>query len=70
MVDETRRTGGVSEGVVTALVDAGFTRMIRWVASVDSFVPLGKAAELVLVSEADVERAASEMLSAGPDAHG
>ncbi|GGN91795.1 MFS transporter [Streptomyces albiflavescens] len=66
VVDETRRTGGVSEGVVTALVDAGFTGAIRRVASVDSFVPLGKAAQLVLVSEADVERAATEMLSAGP----
>ncbi|MFE2061719.1 hypothetical protein ACFXDH_04855 [Streptomyces sp. NPDC059467] len=59
-----------AEGVVTALVDAGFTGVIRRVASVDGFVPLGKAAELVLVSEADAERAAGEMLSAGPDAHG
>jgi 2-oxoisovalerate dehydrogenase E1 component len=32
---------------------------------VDSFVPLGKAAELVLVSVGDVERAAGELLSAG-----
>ncbi|MXM66796.1 MFS transporter [Streptomyces sp. HUCO-GS316] len=68
VVDETRRTGGVSEGVVTALVDAGFTGAIRRVTSADSFIPLGEAAQLVLVSEADVERAASEMLSAGPQA--
>ncbi|WP_179332390.1 thiamine pyrophosphate-dependent enzyme [Streptomyces sp. Tue6028] len=67
VVDETRRTGGVSEGVVTALVDAGFTGAVRRVTSVDSFVPLGNAAQLVLVSEADVEHAATEMLSAGPD---
>ena len=65
VVDETRRTGGVSEGVVTALVDAGFTGAVRRVASADSFVPLGQAAQLVLVSEADVERAAGELLSAG-----
>lgn len=51
---------------MTALVDAGFTGAVGRVASVDSFVPLGKAAQLVLVSEADVERAATEMLSAGP----
>ncbi|MFI6662022.1 thiamine pyrophosphate-dependent enzyme [Streptomyces sp. NPDC050523] len=70
VVDETRRTGGVSEGVVTALVDAGFTGTVRRVTSVDSFVPLGKAAQLVLVSEADVERAAGDLLSAGPDARG
>ncbi|WP_367319430.1 transketolase C-terminal domain-containing protein [Streptomyces sp. HUAS ZL42] len=70
VVDETRRTGGVSEGVVAALVDAGFTGAVRRVAGVDSFVPLGKAAQLVLVSEADIERAAGELLSAGPHAHG
>ncbi len=29
VVDETRRTGGVSEGVVTALVDAGFAGRSR-----------------------------------------
>jgi 2-oxoisovalerate dehydrogenase E1 component len=63
VVDETRRTGGVSEGVVTVLVDAGFTGAIRRVAGVDSFVPLGNAAQLVLVSEAEVERAAGELLS-------
>lgn len=61
VVDETRRTGGVSEGVVTALVDAGFTGALRRVTSVDSFVPLGQAAQLVLVSEDDVERAAAEL---------
>ncbi|MFI7412917.1 thiamine pyrophosphate-dependent enzyme [Streptomyces sp. NPDC049627] len=66
VVDETRRTGGVSEGVVTALVDARFAGTVRRVASADSFVPLGQAAQLVLVSEADIERAAGELLSAGP----
>ncbi|RPF38638.1 thiamine pyrophosphate-dependent enzyme [Streptomyces sp. TLI_185] len=65
VVDETRRTGGVSEGVVTALIDAGFTGAVRRVTSVDSFVPLGQAAQLVLVSEDDVERAAGELLSGG-----
>ncbi|MEU6260380.1 transketolase C-terminal domain-containing protein [Streptomyces sp. NPDC047043] len=70
VVDETRRTGGVSEGVVTALVDAGFSGAVRRVASADSFVPLGKAAELVLVSEGDVERAAGELLSARSDGQG
>ena len=70
VVDETRRTGGVSEGVVTALVDAGFRGAVRRVTSADSFVPLGKAAELVLVSEGDVERAAGDLVSAGPEGHG
>jgi len=58
VVDETRRTGGVSEGVVAALVDAGFDGSLARVASKDSFIPLGDAASLVLLSEAEIERAA------------
>jgi 2-oxoisovalerate dehydrogenase E1 component len=58
VVDETRRTGGVSEGVVAALVDAGFGGRIARVASKDSFIPLGDAANLVLVSEPEIEQAA------------
>ena len=56
VVDETRRTGGVSEGVVAALVDAGFGGSIARVASKDSFIPLGDAANLVLLSEDEIER--------------
>ena len=44
VVDETRRTGGVCEGVLAALVDAGFTGRMARVTSKDSFVPLGDAA--------------------------
>jgi len=58
IVDETRRSGGVSEGVIAALVDRGFAGPIARVASVDSYIPLGAAANHVLVSEADIERAA------------
>jgi len=62
VVDETRRTGGVSEGILAALVDAGFDgRMVR-IASKDSFVPLGDAARLVLVSEEEIEAAALALL--------
>jgi 2-oxoisovalerate dehydrogenase E1 component len=64
VVDETRRTGGVSEAVVTALVDAGFDGRIRRVASEDSFIPLGDAALHVLVSEEDIHRAAMELVHA------
>ena len=55
MVDETRRSGGVGEGVVTALVEQGFAGPIGLVASKDSFVPLGDAALTVLVSEDEIE---------------
>ena len=61
VVDETRRTGGVGEGVVTGLVDAGFDGPIRRVASEDSFIPLGPAAAHVLLSEEEIEKAALEL---------
>ncbi len=63
VVDETRRTGGVSEGVLAALVDAGFDGRVARVASKDSFVPLGDAARLVLVSESEIEEAALRLVS-------
>jgi 2-oxoisovalerate dehydrogenase E1 component len=63
VVDETRRSGGVSEGVLAELVDAGFEGRVARVASKDSFVPLGDAARLVLVSEDEVEAAARKLLA-------
>ena len=61
VVDETRRTGGVGEGVVTGLVEAGFGGPIRRVASQDSFIPLGPAAQHVLLGEDEIEKAALEL---------
>jgi 2-oxoisovalerate dehydrogenase E1 component len=62
VVDETRRSGGVSEGVLATLVDAGFDGRMARVTSKDSFVPLGDAARLVLVSEEEIEEAALALL--------
>jgi 2-oxoisovalerate dehydrogenase E1 component len=62
VVDETRRTGGVAEGVLAALVDAGFPGPTARVAAEDSFVPLGPAALHVLVSADSVEVAARDMV--------
>ena len=62
VVDETRRTGGVSEGILAELVDAGFDGRMARVTSKDSFVPLGDAARLVLVSEEEIEAAALELV--------
>ena len=64
VVDETRHSGGVGEGVVTALVEAGFSGPIQRVASRDSFVPLGTAAEHVLLSEDEIEKAARSLCAA------
>ena len=62
VVDETRRTGGVGEGIVAELLDAGYTGRLARVASRDSFVPLGDAARLVLLSEDEIEAAALALL--------
>ena len=63
VADETRQSGGVSEGIVAALVDAGFEGQIARVTSKDSFVPLGAAANLVLLSEDEIEAAALRLLA-------
>jgi len=62
IVDETRRSGGVSEGVIAELTDAGFRGTIARVTSADSFIPLGDAAAHVLLSEADIDAAARRLL--------
>jgi 2-oxoisovalerate dehydrogenase E1 component len=62
VVDETRTSGGVSEAVITALVDRGFGGRMARVTAADSFIPLGDAANHVLVSEAGIEKAAQDLL--------
>jgi 2-oxoisovalerate dehydrogenase E1 component len=62
IVDETRRSGGVGEGVIAALLDAGFVGSARRIASVDSFVPLGPAARHVLVAEESITQGARALL--------
>ncbi len=61
VADETRHAGGVGEGVLAALVEGGYTGAATRVASHDSFVPLGTAANHVLLSERDIEAAAVEL---------
>ena len=62
VVDETRRTGGVGEGIVAELVGAGYNGRLARVSSKDSFIPLGDAARLVLLSEEEIEAAALRLL--------
>ena len=62
VVDETRQTGGVGEGIVAELVARGYRGALARVSSKDSFIPLGDAARLVLVSEAEIEEAAARLL--------
>ena len=51
VVDETRRSGGVSEAVIAVLVDNRFDGRIARVTSEDSFIPLGDAANHVFLTE-------------------
>lgn len=62
VVDETRKSGGVSEAVFAALIDGGYRGALRRVTSEDSFIPLGPAADLVLLQEREVEAAARALL--------
>ena len=62
VADETRRTGGVSEAVITALADAGYAGRLARVTSEDSFIPLGDAAATVLLSQQSIEAAARSLL--------
>ncbi len=63
VVDECRRTGGVSEAVYTALIDAGVAAKMARVAGHDVYIPLGGAANLVLVQQADIVAAAKVLLA-------
>ncbi|QDP80149.1 MFS transporter [Nocardia otitidiscaviarum] len=63
IADETRRSGGISEAVCAALLDGGFDGPIARVTSADSFIPLGPAANLVLLDEIRIEEAATALLA-------
>jgi len=64
IVDETRRTGGVSEEIVAELVDAGFAGRMSRITALDSFVPLGRTANLLLPTESGIDAAARTLLRA------
>jgi 2-oxoisovalerate dehydrogenase E1 component len=63
IVDETRRSGGVGEGVLAALVDGGFVGSARRIAAADSLIPLGPAAQHVLVGEDAITQGAHALLA-------
>lgn len=63
VVDETRRSGGVGEGILALLVDGGYVGSARRIAAVDSFVPRGPAADHVLVSEEQIVQGARSLLA-------
>ncbi len=63
IVDEGRESGGIGEGVITALIEAGLGhKPIKRVVGADTYTPLASAATLVLPSDASVLDAARSML--------
>lgn len=63
VADECRATGaGVADAIVSGLVERGYRGRIRTVRSADVYIPLGAAANVVLLSEDDIVRGAQEVL--------
>ncbi|MEL7099530.1 MAG: thiamine pyrophosphate-dependent enzyme [Pseudomonadota bacterium] len=62
VVDETRRSGGVAEAVMTALAEAGWTRIARLCAE-DSFIATGPAYAATLPSAAGISAAAQSLIN-------
>ena len=58
IVDECRKTGSPSEEIIALLNDRGHAADIARINGVDTFIPLGPAANEVLISEADIVSAA------------
>ena len=61
VVDESRFSGGVAESVIATVADVCGPAHIARVASRDSFIPTGPAANLVLIGEEDVVAAARRL---------
>jgi 2-oxoisovalerate dehydrogenase E1 component len=62
VVDEGRRTGGIAEEIFTALDESAPAVRKARVAGEDCYIPLAAAANLVLVSEAQIQEAATGLL--------
>jgi 2-oxoisovalerate dehydrogenase E1 component len=62
VVDEGRRSAGVGEGVITAIVEAGQgNKPLKRVVGVDTYTPLAGAALLVLPGDGDIVTAARSL---------
>ncbi|HEU0175074.1 MAG TPA: thiamine pyrophosphate-dependent enzyme [Blastocatellia bacterium] len=62
VADECRATGGgIAEALIANLAENGFKGAMRSVRAVDSYVPLGAAANLVLISEEQIVEAGRDV---------
>lgn len=64
VVDECRASGGVADAVIATLAESGSRQALASVRAADSYVPLGPAADAVLVTEAQIEAAATGLCGA------
>jgi 2-oxoisovalerate dehydrogenase E1 component len=62
VADECRASGGIADAVVAHVVREQFTGPISAVRSADSYVPLGPAADQVLLSEQEILDAALKLI--------
>ncbi|NNE42033.1 MAG: MFS transporter [Marinicaulis sp.] len=62
IVDECRKTGGPAEEIMTALYENGSKQKMARIAGIDTFIPLGPAADTVLVSEDGIVDAALALI--------
>ena len=63
IVDECRKTGSPSEEIIAGFADRGLTYNLARIAGADTFIPLGPAADTVLVSEDDILAAARALVA-------
>ena len=63
IVDESRRSGSLSEKLMTILTEAGRGDAVSRITAEDCFIPLGPAAELVLPSKASIIEAAKAAMA-------
>jgi 2-oxoisovalerate dehydrogenase E1 component len=62
VVDEGRRSAGVGEGIITAIVEAGLgATPLKRVVGADTFTPLAGAAFLVLPGDEEIIAAGKQM---------
>ncbi len=61
IVDECRRSGGVAEGIVTGLLEAGFDGKLARVTGRDVPIPFGAAGSAVQVSERHIATTARDL---------
>ena len=62
IVDECRKTGGVAESILSVLAERTTGLLLRRITGHDTYIPLGDAANRVLIQEGDIETAIKSMV--------